>query len=277
MLRLGIRPELATALCLVVMSISLPAYSSETAKQVVREQRTVNVQGVEETWQLVWDGKPSTVCGPDEIDMAITCPCSGLAYGEYGRLLLVRRRDNQVIDQMDLRSLFGKSDYPEYNKLKGTAYLQRWPAEDRDFAREYGGDRKLISEIKHRPAPLIMRFADYDHSGNPTQFLIQVGTLPCGKHQFVAVGVSAKNPHLHALTTVAKPDTPLIMPLNAWQALLKSPGPTTVPIWGCFDHGSDVRSDLVVSANDGEISVKQRDFSCSHDSPSAMPITETDL
>ena len=116
-----------------------------------------------------------------------------------------------------------------------------------------------------------------DRDGNATEFLIQVGTLPCGKLQFAAVGVSADEPHLHALTTVEKPDTPLIMPLNAWQALLKRPGPSTVQIWDCGDHGSDIRSELVVSANDGEMHAKQRDFSCTNDSPSAKPTTETDL
>ena len=61
-------------------------------EQVVREQHTVAIDGVRETWQLVWEGKPATVCGPDEVYMAITCPCSGWAYAEYGRLYLVRNR-----------------------------------------------------------------------------------------------------------------------------------------------------------------------------------------
>lgn len=277
MLCLGVCAELAAALCFIVMTIPSPAYSNETAKQAIREQRTVNVLGMKETWQLVWDGKPATVCGPDDLDMAITCPCSGVAYGEYGKLFLVRRRAGQVVERMDLLRLFGRSDYPEADKLRGTAYLQRWPLEAGDFDREHNGEPAFISKLKHRSAPLIMRFADYDRDGNPTEFLIQVGTLPCGKLQFAAVGVSAKEPHLHALTTSEKPDTPLIMPLNAWQALLKGPGPSTVQTWDCGDHGSDVRSDLIVSANDGKIHVKQRDFSCSDDSPSAKPITETDL
>jgi hypothetical protein len=57
-----------------------------------------------------------------------------------------------------------------------------------------------------------MKVADYDRDSEATEFLIQFGTLPCGKSQFAAVGVSAKESHLHALTSVAKPDTPLIMP-----------------------------------------------------------------
>jgi hypothetical protein len=79
--------------------------------------------------------------------------------------------------------------------------------------REDRGDPKLVTDIERRPAPVIMKFADYDRDGEATEFLIQVRTLPCGKSQFAAVGVSAKESHLHALTSVAKPDTPLIMPL----------------------------------------------------------------
>jgi len=82
-------------------------------EQVVREQRTVIVDEAKEKWQLVWDGKPSTVCGPDEVYMAITCPCSGWAYAEYGKLFLVRSRGGHEIERVDLRPLFGMFDYPE--------------------------------------------------------------------------------------------------------------------------------------------------------------------
>jgi hypothetical protein len=247
-LRIG--AAFAAVLGLVAATVTTAAYSHEAPKQYVREQRAVSVQGVEETWQLIWNGKPSTVCGPDEISMAITCPCSGWAYAEFGKLWLVRKRGGREVERMDLRPLFSKSDYPE-DKVKGTAYLQSWPPEDGDLEREDRCDPKLVSEIKRRPAPRIMQFADYDRDGNATEFLIQVGTPPCGKLQFAAVGVSVKEPHLHALTSAAKPDAPLIMPLNAWQALLASPRPHTVATWTCGDHGSDVRSDLVVSASSG--------------------------
>jgi hypothetical protein len=99
--------------------------------------------------------------------------------------------------------------------------------------------------------------------------------LPFGKLQFAAVGVSATKPDLHALTSVAKPDAPLIMPLAAWQALLKGPGPHTVPTWACGDHDSDVRTELVVSANDGQIYVKHREFSCPPDGQAEKLVKET--
>src|SRR5262245_33455963 len=101
MRRRFIRHDVAV-LCLIggMMSAGLPARAAEP---VVREQRAIVVGGVNETWQLAWDGQPATVCGPEDISMAVTCPCSGWAYGEYGQLSLVRNRGGKEVERMDLR------------------------------------------------------------------------------------------------------------------------------------------------------------------------------
>lgn len=208
--------------------------------------------------------------------MAITCPCSGRAYGESGKLSLVRNRGGHDFERMDVGPLFGKFDAPEAAKVEDPAYLPHWPLKLSDLDREDHGDPTLIAEIKRRPATEIMKFADYDRDGAATEFLIQVGTLPCGKLQFAAVGVTKSDPHLHALTSIAHPETPLIMPEAAWQALLKGPGPTVVPIWECGDHGNDGRSTLVVSAKAGAITVKDREYSCPAAGKAATLLHETD-
>lgn len=263
------------AASLLAPFLLIAAIGDAAAKDYIREERTVTVQGIQEVWQLVWDGKPSTVCGPDDVEIAITCPCSGFAYGEYGTLLLVRKRGGHDVERLDLRPLFGKFDYPDADKVEGTAYLQRWPLKEDDFTRAEK-DPNVATEIIRRPAPTIMRFADFDHDGSATKFLLQVGTLPCGKHQFAAIGVSASEPHLHALASVAKPGKSLIMPLNAWQALLVNSKPHRVEVWACGDHGSDVRSEFVVSAKHGKIRVKARDFSCPTSKSPGKLIEETD-
>ena len=255
--------SLPLAVLLGIASLHFASSACRAEEQVVREQREVHVNGIPETWRLVWDGKPGIVCGPDEVYMAITCPCSGWGYGEYGKLYLTRNRDGREIERMDLRPLFGQFDYPDADKLKGFAYLPRWPMKlMSDFDRENIGDPNLVADIKRRPAPAIMKFADYDRSGDGTQFLLQVGVLPCGKRQFAAIGLTKNNPHLHALTTVAHPEQPLMIPLSAWQALLNSEGPTVVPKWECGDHGADDRGELVVWARTGAIKVKEQRYSC---------------
>jgi hypothetical protein len=258
-----------------VLPIVAPARAA--AEQVTREQRTLVVDGVKETWRLLWEAKPAAVCGPGEVAVAVTCPCSGWAYAEYGELALVRSRGGREIERMDLRPLFGQLDYPAADNMDGSAVLQRWPLKPDDLDRESKGDPNLVAEIKRRAAPVIMNLADYDRGGASTKFLIQVGALPCGKLQFAAIGITPKAPKLHALTSSAHPDTPLVMPLAAWQALLKSPGPTAVPTLACGDHGSETRSELVVSANGGAIRARDREFSCPANGQTETLIKETDL
>jgi hypothetical protein len=265
----------------VVMILAIAGFvmsSKVTAKyavqEFVREQHTVIVHGVKEQWQLVWEGKPSTVCGPDEVDMAITCPCYGFAYGEYGKLFLVRKRSGREVERMDLRPLFGQFDYPEAKKVEGTAYVQHWPTKSDDVEREEHGDAKLVAEILHRPPTSIMHFEDFDQDGNATEFLLQVGVMPCGKQEFAAIGVSTKNDHLHALTSVAKHDKPLLMPNQAWAALLKGPETRSVVTWQCGDHGSDVRTELAVFAKSGDIQVTERSFSCPTDGSAGKLVGE---
>src|SRR2546423_12170102 len=216
------------------------------------------------------------MCGPDEVFMGISLPCRRWGYGQYGILGLWGLRGGREIGRINLAPLFGQFDYPEGEKVQGTAYAARWPMKDDDLEREARGDRTLITEIKRRPAPDLMHFADYDHDGYATEFLLQVGTMPCGKRQYAALGISTENPHLHALASVAKPNEPLMMPLQVWQAVLKHTTPTEVPTWRCGDHGGETQTELVVWAAHGKIHAKQREYSCTANDSRGKVIKETD-
>jgi hypothetical protein len=67
-----------------------------------------------------------------------------------------------------------------------------------------------------------------------------------------------------------------MMPLPAWQALQQGQGPTVVPTWPCGDHGSEPRTELVVSARDGAIRVKDREYSCPSNREAEKFLKETD-
>lgn len=242
---------------------------------LLREQRSLPVAGVKETWQLVWESPPAPACGPEDVSLAITCPCAGTAYGEAGKLALVRERGGTEVERMELSPLFGQFDGPDPD-TPGTASLIRWPMLDGDLERENKGDPSLLSEIKQRPAPIIMRFADYDRDGAETEFLLPVGTLPCSKVQYAAIGVSAADPHLHVLGSSAHPEAALVMPLPVWHALLVHSGSTTVPLWACGDHGSERRRELIVSAGKDGIRAHERDFSCPEDGAAEKLLQESD-
>lgn len=258
---MGRRVISVIALGLLCMGLGAAAPGADR-RSLMREQRTVVVGGASEEWLLAWAGQPSPICRAEEMETAMTCPCEGWAYGETGDLWLIRRRGGREIERMRLGGLFGKFDYPAAEVREGDAYLQRWPPKARDPERAEAGDPGLLREILRRPAPRVIQPVDYDHDGEATEFLIQVGVLPCGKRQFAAVGVSRARPRLHALGSATHPDAPLILPLAAWQALARSARPEPMVIWPCDDHGSEVESVLTVSASGGVIRAVNRDYGC---------------
>ena len=261
----------------VVLSCAAIAGASPVARAdapLLREQHSLSVAGIKETWQLVWQSPPLPACGPEDVATAVTCPCAGTAYGEAGKLALVRKRGDTAVERLELSPLFGQFDGPP--DVEGMATLIRWPVLESDLAREGKGDPTLVGEIKRRPAPTIMRFADYDRDGGETEFLLPVGTLPCGKVQYAAIGVSIVDPHLHVLGSAAHPEAMLAMPLPAWHALLVKSGPSTIVLWACGDHGSDQRRELIVSAGKDGIRAHERDFSCSEDGTAEKLLKETD-
>jgi hypothetical protein len=254
---------LVAVLCVGLVGLPYVALA-RTRSFTVREQRSLVVNGVEETWQLVWVGKYFPACPPEDMSGSITFPCNGIAYGEYGNLWLVRKRHGREVERIRLNPIFGHFDYPDYDLMRGKAYLQRWPMKNGDFSRE---GPAFVAEVKRRPVSTIMKFADYDRDGHATEFLIQVGTLGGGVQLFAAVGVSTLNPHLHAFSSVEKPGVPIEMQLRPWNILLAASRPTRLTTWQCDDHDSPVQQDLIVSARQGKIHFREILLHC----PVAVP------
>ncbi|HEX4847762.1 MAG TPA: hypothetical protein VFV30_06435 [Novosphingobium sp.] len=246
------------------------------APTFLREQKAVTVDGRAEQWQLVWEGRPKPICGPQDVEMAITCPCTGFAYGELGRLSLVRKQGGQVVDRLALGPYF--DELPADNS-KGLAAMQWRPMDPRDFDEmaDGGATPAQLAQIRQRPGPRVMRMGDYDRDGNASEFLVQVSAGPCGHTEYMLFGVSRANPRLHAFGSADHPGDPLVLPGQAWQALLTRPGPSKVTAWGCGDHGSDVRQELVLSSAKGAIRVRQRTWSCPEDGSAERLIREAVL
>ena len=266
----------ATLCTLVFACSALFAGAAALAEEFEREEHTVSVLGVQETWRLVWEGKPSNICSADDINQAFACPCTGFAYGEYGKLFLLRSRNGREVERFALAPLFENAEHPWAGENKSAAYLQKWPLESGDFDRDRKKGPTLIAEIRHRPTTKVLQFGNYDRDPGASEFLIRVGNEPCGKGDYVAVGVSSKKPKLHVLSSTARPDTPLAMSEYAWKALLDSPGNHTVITWSCGDHGSEVYDDAVISSSRGHIRIKNREFSCTTDGRPGKLLSQTD-
>lgn len=243
-------PSLFVAAFFAVLPLSAGA-------ETLREEQTVTTARGQEVWRLVFAEAPTPACGADDVEMSLTCPCSGFAYGEQGQLALVRLVGGREIERLDLTPLFDDAETPE----GAVAIVQRRPARDGDLERFYADDPKLAKEIAQRPVTHVMKLADYDRDGRAEEFLLQVGTLPCAKHQYVAVGLPRGEDRLRPLSASGD-EAPLVLPLEAWTALRDGKAPTTVETLACGDHGSEARDDLEVFAHDGEITVAGHSFPC---------------
>lgn len=222
------------------------------AQAVVREEKPVVVDGVTELWRLVWKQPPKAVCSPVDAD-AFTCPCNGFAFGEQGRIDLVRLREGHEIDRLPLTPLFEGGDWDD-------AVVQRWERSNSD---DIGTDaRRLAPAVRQRPAVTVMNFADYDHDGQSTEFFLQTFTWPCGKRVGVVIGLSPDRRKLHAFGSVLHPRKPLVLQKPEWDALRTSSGPVRILDWACGDHGAETEKELELKATPAGIRVVQREYGC---------------
>lgn len=252
----------------VQLNASTPAVS---ATPVIREEQKILVNGISEMWRLEWKSTPKPACGPEDLPSAITCPCSGFAYGESGQLDLVRSRDDHEIERLELTPFFDEVPEP------GKAVLRRWEPQEEDFRAVESEPQVFLTQVRARPLVTGMRFADYNHDGNSTEFFLQTSVEPCGKATGIVVGVTPILPRLHAFGSALHPDKPLVMHKKEWEALLKATGATEVLDWSCGDHGSEIESDLVLSATDGAIHAVRREFECTETDKRGRILREQDL
>lgn len=247
-------------MCLVVLLTGMSAFG-ENLTPVTREEHKVVVDGVEEHWRLEWATPPSPACSPDEPDVWSTCPCSGFAFGERGNLVLVRKKPGGDEERFALRQLFA-GDFDAPGNV-GEVVLRRWDVQEEDMDQSDSPD--FAERVQARPPATVMRFRDYDHDGQATEFILQVGTLPCGKKMSVAIGVSRQNPRLHAFRTTEHPERPLVLQAWQWESLLGAKAPIKVTDWKCGDHGSDAETELELAVDENGIHATNWTYECDQD------------
>jgi hypothetical protein len=215
-------------LCLVALA-AVPALAAPP-KPVVREEKQVTVDGRVETWRLVWQKPPKPFC--NDASMARTASCDGFAYGEAGRLDLVRIVRNREIDRLGLTPLFRHS-------LEGAvdgpvlARLRRWPVEDADADRFDNDTRKLAPVLAKRPSVKVLMFEDFDGDGRALEWVLQTDGIDSSLSPAIAIGLDAKG-KLAAIATAEHPERPLVLYRpELWREISKG----TVVALHCGDHG----------------------------------------
>jgi hypothetical protein len=236
---------------------SQPARPTVTSTPMIREEQTIVVNGISELWRLEWKSPPKSVCGPEDLSISITCPCGGFAFGESGQLDLVRSVNEREIDRLQLSPLF-----EELFADQNGAVVQRWMVQEKDFEKMEKESETFIKLVQSRPVVKVMHFADYNHDGKSTEFFLQTSVEPCGKIMGIVVGLDRTNPGLHPFGTATHPDKPLVMQKREWEALLESSGPTKLLDWRCGDHGSEIETEMELSAINGSIQAVRREFEC---------------
>ena len=251
----------------LLLAAMLPFSAFAAPAETLREARAVTVNGHRETWRLVWATPTVPACSADELEMSRTCPCVGFAYGEAGTLNLVRLHDGREIDRLNLDDAFALGEGWLPNNAPGRAILQLKPLIGADF--EQTTDPKsgrptaaFITAVKFRSIAQIMDLRDFDHDGHATEFLLQVGAGPCGHTAWVAVGLSPDKPGLHLLTSKERPLQPLVLPPNAWAALLETSTPHPIRDFACGDHGLDQETKVMLHAEAGQISAQRLTYAC---------------
>jgi len=223
------------------------------AQAVVREEKPVVVDGVTEVWRLVWKQPPKPACSTDDAG-SFTCPCNGFAFGEAGKLDLLRIRIGREIDRLSLTPLF-----VEVPVNPPQALVQRWEPSGRDINTDAPA---LARRARLRPVVDIMDLADYDHDGKSTEFFLQTNTEPCGKRYGVVLGLSAGNQRLHAFGSVRRPRRPLVLQKSEWDAVRASAGPVRVVDWACGDHGADTETEVELQATSAGIRALRLEYGC---------------
>ena len=219
---------------------------------ILREERHLRVAGISETWRLSWASLPRGRC-QEELMVAITCPCSGIAYGEEGDLMLSRTRRGAALEVLRLTDLFHGDQ----------AFLQRWPMRSGDFRDpSFYGD-SMPAKVRRRRATRIMEIGDYNGDGEASEFLLLVLPLSsCGELWPIAVGLTKANPHLHAFGSRANPQEPLRLPMSAWLKLRRGVRSFYTISSSCGDHGSDIEARLQINSDGATLDVIREEWAC---------------
>lgn len=201
---------------------------------VLREEKTIEIDGVKETWHLEWLRPAAPTCMGDE--GIASCPCAPFAFGEVGDLDLVRSKPGVPDERMHLSDLFDDRD----------AKLARWAP---TAAERTAIKAPTAGELQARPVVTIMVFGDYDHDGRATEFVLPIGSGPCGHVQAVVIGVDKLNPKLHAFGSAEKPNEPIVLDRPGDWEKVKAKLPADLVESPCGDHSAEVETHIVVTAD----------------------------
>jgi hypothetical protein len=179
-----------------------------------------------------------------------SCPCAPFGFGEVGDLDLVRIRPGGVVDErLHLNPFFDDHD----------AKLRRWAP---TAAEQKAIKAPTLVELQARELAPLMIFGDYDHDGHATEFVLAVGSGPCGHVQSIVIGVDKRDAKLHAFGTAEKPADPVVLERPGDWEKVKGKVPVDLIEAPCGDHGAESEAHVVVTADTSGLHVAPTSKKC---------------
>jgi hypothetical protein len=109
-----------------VLTVQVPESPPEHPTPVIREKRTVRVDGAVETWRIQWRDSPSTTCMS-----AWNCICGPFGHAQRGEADLIRSRPGSLEEVFPLSSIFPEGlDTPPIEL--SDAILRAWRFDEHD-------------------------------------------------------------------------------------------------------------------------------------------------
>ncbi len=245
--------------------LAMTGPAAAQADLTIREERAVTVDGTPEMWQVAWVGPVRDYCEAVSPEVAMTPACALFARGQAGRLLLRRLRGGTVVDQFDPAPAFkGMGD----GWIDGWSLLPRHAVREDDYERWLEDEGAFLRAVQERPVATVLELYDYDRDGKALEFLIRTETGPSGRGLYAAVGVIGGK--LGFLRSTGRPDRALVLPRDIWVALRDRGGLVAQTRTACGDKGASLRSEQVLTAADGRIGVRARDYECGLGTPPVL-------
>jgi hypothetical protein len=144
-------------------------------------------------------------------------------------------------------------------RRSASAKLRRWAP---TAAEQKAIKAPSLVELQARELAPLMVFGDYDHDGRATEFVLAIGSVPCGHVQSVVIGIDKRDGKLHAFGTAEKPAQPVVLERPGDWEKVKGKLPVDLLEYPCGDHGAETETHALVTADAAGLHVTSTSKKC---------------
>lgn len=193
----------------------------------IAEEHRVLVDGVEEVWRVRFTTPPRL---PEPLPEDSTCVERYWERFDVRRAVIERVRDGEVVDR-----LMNPSSGLDNDDVVPLAEAVLVPGR---VGLPVGQRRLTLAESERLPRPTVLSIGDYNHDGQATEFVLDMGPLVCGNDYSGVVGLDQRHRRLHVLEWGAPARTFMVGVNIDWEAVRASASGDVIT-WSCGNHFYD--------------------------------------